>query len=62
MIRFDVFYYTQETYESALLEAGFTEVSWVPLRLDPVATQKYGEEYWQEYMQNPPITGLVCTL
>jgi 2-polyprenyl-3-methyl-5-hydroxy-6-metoxy-1,4-benzoquinol methylase len=62
MIRFDVFYYTRATYEAVLRAAGFKEVRWLPLQLDPVAVEKYGTEYWQEYMSNPPVTGLVCTL
>ncbi|MGI9291267.1 MAG: class I SAM-dependent methyltransferase [Gammaproteobacteria bacterium] len=60
MIQFDVYFYTRATYEAALYKAGFSSVSWVPLSLDPAATEKYGPEYWQEYMLNPPVTGLVC--
>jgi SAM-dependent methyltransferase len=60
MIRFEVFYYARATYEAALRKAGFTSVSWVPLELDPAGIENCGAEYWQEYMQNPPVTGLVC--
>jgi ubiquinone/menaquinone biosynthesis C-methylase UbiE len=62
MIRFDVHYYTRETYERVLQQAGFSNISWVPLQLDPAGAEKYGDSYWQEYLQNPPVTGLVCTL
>ena len=62
MIRFDVYYYARQTYEAILRDAGFSCVEWHPLQLDPRATERYGDEYWQEYMTNPPITGLVCSL
>ncbi|MCP4001134.1 MAG: class I SAM-dependent methyltransferase [Gammaproteobacteria bacterium] len=62
MIRFDVFYYTRMTYEAALYKAGFSEVRWVPLELAPEGTDACGAEYFQEYMGNPPVAGLVCVL
>jgi SAM-dependent methyltransferase len=60
MIRFELFYYSPATYEAALRRAGFSSVSWVPLQLDPAGIEACGEDYWQEYMQNPPVAGLVC--
>lgn len=62
MIRFDVFYYTRETYEAALREAGFSNIVWEPVQLDPAAMTDNNGDYWQEYLANPPVTGLVCTL
>jgi ubiquinone/menaquinone biosynthesis C-methylase UbiE len=62
MIRFDVFYYARATYEAALYKAGFSEVRWVPLQLDPAGIEAHGAAYFQEYMDNPPVTGLVCVL
>jgi 2-polyprenyl-3-methyl-5-hydroxy-6-metoxy-1,4-benzoquinol methylase len=62
MIRFDVFYYARATYEAALYQAGFSEVHWVPLQLDPLGVEAHGAAYFQEYMSNPPVTGLVCVL
>ena len=60
MISFDVYYYTRDTYERVLRAAGFGEIRWVPLELDPAAVEEHGPDYWQEYLQNPPVTGLVC--
>jgi ubiquinone/menaquinone biosynthesis C-methylase UbiE len=62
MIRFDVFYYARATYEAALYKAGFSEVSWVSLQLDPAGAEQHGTAYFDEYMDNPPVTGLVCVL
>ena len=62
MIRFDVFYYTRATYEAALRDAGFRHIAWEPVQLDPAAPADNDGEYWQEYLTNPPVTGLVCSL
>ena len=55
-------YFDQTTYERALRDAGFVDVIWQPLRLDPSGVEDFGREYWQEYMGNPPIVGLECRL
>ena len=62
MIRFNAYYYSRETYEAALRSAGFSEISWQPLQLGPDGIAECGEEYWQEYLANPPVTGLECRL
>jgi SAM-dependent methyltransferase len=62
MINFDVHYFSRATYESALHAAGFTEVQWCPLQLDPAGIAECGADYWQEYLGNPPVTGLVGRL
>ncbi len=62
MIRFNVYHYARDTYESLLQAAGFNEIRWEPLQLSPAGIEECGEEYWQEYMRNPPVTGLVCVL
>lgn len=62
MIRFDAYFYGYETYERALRRAGFSSIHWLPLELDPAGEAECGAEYWQEYLGNPPVTGLECTL
>lgn len=62
IIRFDAYYFSRETYEAALRAAGFREVIWHPLQLDPQGVVECGEEYWQEYLTNPPVIGLECRL
>ena len=62
MIRFDAYYYARDTYESALRAAGFSEIAWRPLGLGPEGNAECGADYWQEYLSNPPVVGLVCRL
>ena len=60
IIRFEAYYYSRECYEDALRSAGFANVVWHGLELDPAGAAQYGEEYFQEYMENPPIVRLEC--
>ena len=55
MIRFDVWYYSAAVYETALSEAGFTDIAWHPLQLAPAGIEECGAEYWQAYLNNPPV-------
>lgn len=53
-------YFSTATYERALREAGFVDLAWHPLQLDPAGIAQHGAGYWQEYLLNPPIVGLEC--
>lgn len=53
-------HFSVSTYERVLHEAGFTDLVWQPLRLDPAGIDACGADYWREYMSNPPIVGLEC--
>ena len=57
MIRFDTWYYSRETYERALRDAGFSAIAWHPLELDPGAE---GADYYADYLRNPPVLGLTA--
>jgi len=62
LIRFEAFYYSQAVYEAALTRAGFTDIRWQPLQLSPEGVVECGADYFQEYLQNPPVVGLECRL
>jgi len=62
MIRFTAWYYSREVYEQALAAAGFREVRWLPLQLSPDGIAAHGAEYWQGYLENPPLVGLEASL
>ncbi len=59
MIRFDTWYYSRDSYERALHEAGFSAIAWHPLELDPGAE---GTDYYADYLRNPPVLGLTAEL
>ena len=60
IIRFDAYYYTRANYDTALLDAGFTQVVWHPLQLSPDALAECDADYWNEYLNNQPVVGLEC--
>ncbi len=60
VFRFSICHFDRVTYQRALGLAGFDETVWQPLSLDPVGVEQCGEEYWQEYLNNPPVIGLTC--
>lgn len=60
MLRFDVRWYSRHCYAQALSAAGFGEVHWHPLRLDPAAAAVHPAAYWREYLENPPVLALEC--
>ncbi|MFD4998870.1 class I SAM-dependent methyltransferase [Streptomyces buecherae] len=43
-----------DTYESALREAGFSQVRWHPWRISPEGITQYGQDYWRRYTEHPP--------
>jgi ubiquinone/menaquinone biosynthesis C-methylase UbiE len=60
LFRFVVYHFERDTYEQALQKAGFTDIRWHALQLDPAGGTRMGNEYWSEYLANPPIVGLSC--
>ena len=43
------YYWSQETYEHALKEAGFQKITWHPMEVPEEAIKQYGQDYWQTY-------------
>jgi ubiquinone/menaquinone biosynthesis C-methylase UbiE len=62
LFRFVVYHFERATYEQALTDAGFTDIRWHALRLDPEGQARFGPDYWSEYLHNPPVVGLTCRL
>jgi len=58
LISFNVYFYGPKAYANAFGGAGFSEWNWLPLQLDPEGITACGEEYWQEYLGNPPVVML----
>lgn len=62
IFRFEAYHFERETYERLLGAAGFTDLCWHPVQLDPAGIAMMGDDYWAEYLGNPPIIGLSCRL
>ncbi|MGY0466346.1 class I SAM-dependent methyltransferase [Kitasatospora sp. cg17-2] len=50
----------REVWERSLRAAGFTGITWVPLEISAAGLREYGEEFWDDYAANPPLTMLRC--
>jgi toxoflavin synthase len=51
----DAFYYTPPTIESALLKAGFREISWQKPVVSEEGITALGEEFWKGYTDDPEL-------
>ena len=60
LFEFHAHHFARQTYERTLTDAGFEQIIWHPLALDPAGVDAQGAAYWQEYLANPPIIGLEC--
>ncbi len=60
IIEFHGYYWSKETYESALLQAGFQIVKRQNLLCSPQSIEEYGQRFWEDFLQNPPFRGIVC--
>jgi SAM-dependent methyltransferase len=60
LFRFEAYHYERRTYEQALIGAGFSDIQWCALELDPQGAAAHGSDWFAEYLGNPPVTGLTC--
>jgi len=49
-----------DTHEAVFAEAGFRQVRWHEPRLMLEGAAAYGEAYWADFMQHPPVTFIEC--
>lgn len=56
----DDYYLSQETYEWAFKEVGFNTVNWYKPMIAPEGIEKWGQEYWQDLLDHPPMRLIEC--
>lgn len=54
-VRFTIYYWTQQTYERALLASGLTNIEWLHIKPTPEGVAEMGEAYWRKYLANPSM-------
>ncbi len=52
---FDNYFLEPETYGNALTEAGFVNIEWVDLQLEPGSR---GDPFWDDFLASPPLIAL----
>jgi ubiquinone/menaquinone biosynthesis C-methylase UbiE len=60
VFHFDVHYFSKATYEHVLSSAGFADIEWHELGVADAGIEALGQDYWQEYLEHPPVIGLTC--
>ena len=55
------YYLSPTVHEEALRGAGFRSVRWHGPRLSPESAARHGSEFWQPFLESPPITFIECT-
>lgn len=53
---FTTYHWKKETYEEALLKAGFKEIKWQTPVVSKAGIKKFGEEFWQDWYKTPYLT------
>ncbi len=57
---FETYYWDKATYEKALIDAGFEDIVWHPMEVTDEGIERFGKEYWEDYLVNPSLTVLEC--
>lgn len=50
----------REVYEHCLRAAGFSELTWVPLKVSDAGVSAFGADFWADFTANPPLEMLRC--
>ncbi len=53
-------YWSKTTLETALTEAGFTDIRWIKAEVSEAGIEKYGSEIWQNYLNSPHCIFIEC--
>lgn len=59
-LAFDCKYYTKDTLEWSLTEAGFVDIRMHRPEVSPEGLEKYGEAYWELFLTNPLLVFFEC--
>lgn len=54
------FYWSRDTHERALREAGFHSITWARPECSPEGISRHGRAFWQDYLDNPHAVALRC--
>jgi len=56
----DNYYLSRQTHEWAFTEVGFRDISWKKIDVSYTGIKEFGLDYWQDFLDQEPIIGIVC--
>ncbi|MEI8348557.1 MAG: class I SAM-dependent methyltransferase [Candidatus Omnitrophota bacterium] len=57
---FDNYHWAKRTYEAALSRAGFDGVNWRDIKVSKEGIEKFGSDFWQDYLRQPGVIVIEC--
>ncbi len=54
------YYLSKATYEWAFRSVGFKEIRWQKPIVSPEGVKKFGQEFWQDFLDYAPMVGIEC--
>jgi ubiquinone/menaquinone biosynthesis C-methylase UbiE len=59
--RIDNYYLSRKTHEWAFKRAGLNPIWWHKVEVSPEGVQKFGRDFWQDFIDYEPIVGIECS-
>lgn len=56
----DNYYLSRKTHEWAFKTVGLTHINWPRIEVDPAGIDKFGPDFWRDFLDYEPIVGIVC--
>jgi len=53
------YYLSRKAHEVAFKRAGLQTMRWKKIQVDPEGVQKFGHDFWQDFLEYEPIIGIV---
>ncbi len=60
MLELSAYFWDEATYETALQQAGFSQIKWYPMQVSEVGLTAYGYDYWHDFVAKPLDVILEC--
>ncbi len=58
--RIDNYYLSRKTHEWAFNMVGLADIRWIKIEVGPDGIEKFGQDYWQDFIDHEPIVGIEC--
>lgn len=58
--KIDNYFLKRQTHERAFKQVGFKTISWIKISVSADGIQRFGRDYWQDFIDHEPIVGIDC--